>query len=104
MEIILVIKHLKNNFLNGKKEKELKDVLDVKSIQKMLYRLVFKHRGSTEEEGMVDSIEEEFMKRKYGDNYYNANVTIEKAQIEKFNDISNNDNVYMGGQDDGEEE
>ena len=77
---------------------------DVKSIQKMLYRLVFKHRGSTEEEGMVDSIEEEFMKRKYGDNYYNANVTIEKAQIEKFNDISNNDNVYMGGQDDGEEE
>ena len=77
---------------------------DVKSIQKMLYRLVFKHRGSTEEEGMVDSIEEEFMKRKYGDNYYNAKVTIEKAQIEKFNDISNNDNVYMGGQDDGEEE
>ena len=76
---------------------------DVKDIVAMLNRLLRK-TGTQEDSDLVDGIEEEFMKRKYGDNYYNANVTIAKAEIEKFNDISNNDNVYMGGQDDGEEE
>lgn len=69
-------------------------------IQAMLYSLLSKD-GTHEEREIVNSIPAYILNR---DKPSPAHVTIKKAEIEKINEITGNDHVYMGGQEDGEEE
>lgn len=54
--------------------------------------------GTEEDHHMVDSIEAEFVNRKYGNTFENANVTMQQPTINgPINEIHGNDNVSLGG-------
>lgn len=70
---------------------------DAKDIVAMLNRLLFKI-GTQEDSDLVDSIEEEFRQRKYGNTFENAQVTMQQPTINgPINEIHNNDKVSLGG-------
>jgi hypothetical protein len=68
---------------------------DAKSIVAMLNKLLRKI-GTDEDSDLVDSIETEFINRRYGNTFNDANVTFPNAQIDTFNRISGNKSVYLG--------
>lgn len=76
---------------------------DAKGIVNMLNKLL-RGIGTKEDYDLLDSIEEEFKNKKYGNTYYDAKITMQNPKIEKINDINNNDKVYMGGVNNGGEE
>lgn len=76
---------------------------DVKSIVAMLNKLL-RRIGTVEDSDLVDSIETEFLNRKYGNTFNNANVTMQNPQIQDVYRITGNDTVNLGDQQDGDEE
>lgn len=68
---------------------------DVKQIVAMLNKLL--RRNATEEdEKLVDSIETEFINRRYGNTFNNATVTMHNPQIDDIYRISGNETVNLG--------
>jgi len=73
---------------------------DVKQIVAMLNKLL--RRNATEEdEKLVDSIEAEFINRRFGNTFNNANVTMHNPQIQDVYRISDNETVNLGDEGDG---
>jgi len=73
---------------------------DVKQIVAMLNKLL--RRNATEEdEKLVDSIEAEFINRRFGNTFNNANVTMHNPQIQDIYRISDNETVNLGDEGDG---
>lgn len=75
---------------------------DVKSIVAMLNKLL-RRIGTVEDSDLVDSVESEFINRKYGNTFNDANVTMQNPQIQDVYRITGNDTVNLGEQQDGEE-
>lgn len=76
---------------------------DAKSIVAMLNKLL-RRIGTDEDSDLVDSIEAEFINRRHGNTFNNANVTMQNPQIQDVYRITGNDTVNLGESQDGEEE
>lgn len=76
---------------------------DVKSIVAMLNKLL-RRIGTDEDSDLVDSIESEFINRKWGNTFNNAKVTMQNPQIQDVYRITGNETVNLGDQQDGDEE
>ena len=75
--------------------KKKHDYEDVRGIVAMLYKLL--QNGNKEESDMVESIDEEFNKKKYGYIFENAQVTMQQPTINgPINDIHGNKKVNLG--------
>lgn len=70
----------------------------------MLNKFLRDARDYTQEEcDLVDSVEIEYLNKKYGNTFNNANVTMQNPQIQDVYRITGNDTVNLGDQQDGEE-
>ena len=70
---------------------------DARSIVAML-NILLRRTGTDEELELVDSIKNEFVRRRYGNTFLNARVSMQQPTINgPINEIHNNDKVSLGG-------